>query len=472
MRVALVNTNRIAPPVAPIGLEYVAEGLCASGREVDLLDLCWEERPEPAIARFFGRREYGMIGISVRNTDDCSFATRESFLPEVAAMVESIRKHTGAPIVLGGVGFSIMPEMVLAQCGGDAGIWGEGEFPLARLAERLEEGRTWDDVPGLIVRRGEGWRRNPGSYFSLTDLPPMRRGFLDNRRYFREGGQAGIETKRGCPRRCIYCADPVAKGRSVRVRPPRDVADELFRLVGMGIDHIHTCDSEFNIPGEHALAVCREIVRRGLGERLRWYAYCAPVPFTRELADLMRRAGCAGINFGADSGDDRMLEALRRSFRAEDILRASRLCREAGITVMFDLLIGAPGETRESIARTIEVMKQSEADRAGVAVGVRVYPGTELAERIAEGGGEKGLVGGDDLSKPVFFVEPGVAPSVFGLLEDLTRDDDRFLFFDPGRPEKNYNYNANRLLADAIRAGFRGAYWDILRRYRTPGCSA
>jgi hypothetical protein len=212
----------------------------------------------------------------------------------------------------------------------------------------------------------------------------------------------------------------------------------------MGIDHVHTCDSEFNIPGDHALEVCREIIRRGLGERLRWYAYCAPLPFTPELADLMRRAGCAGINFGADSGDDRMLGRLR--------------------TVMIDLLIGAPGETRESIVRTVEEMKKAEPDRVGVAVGVRVYPGTELAGLVAMRSGKEGLTGDRELAEPVFFLEPEVSPFVFDLLEDLTRGDDRFLFFDPARPEKNYNYNANRLLTEAIRSGFRGAYWDILRR--------
>jgi hypothetical protein len=103
LRVALVNTNRITPPVAPIGLDYVAEALCAAGHEADILDLCWEERWEPAIARFLGSGEYGLIGVTVRNTDDCSFATRESFLPTLSSMVECIRKHTGAPIVLGGV---------------------------------------------------------------------------------------------------------------------------------------------------------------------------------------------------------------------------------------------------------------------------------------------------------------------------------------------------------------------------------
>lgn len=133
---------------------------------------------------------------------------------------------------------------------------------------------------------------------------------------------------------------------------------------------------------------------------------------------------------------------------------------------MFDLLLGSPGETRESVTRTIELVKQAAPDRAGIAVGVRLYPGTEATRKAMGGSGRKGMVGGEDLSKPVFFVEPEVAPCLYPLLDELTRGDDRFLFFDPTKPDCNYNYNANRLLVDAIGRGFRGAYWDILRRCR------
>jgi hypothetical protein len=94
-----------------------------------------------------------------------------------------------------------------------------------------------------------------------------------------------------------------------------------------------------------------------------------------------------------------------------------------------------------------------------------VYPGTALAERVTRPEHRAGLVGGDDPSEPVFFLEPGIAPFVFDLLDELVGDDQRFLFFDPSRPERNYNYNANQRLVDAIRQGYRGAYWDILRRY-------
>lgn len=463
MRIALVNTNGIRPPIAPIGLEYVAEALSAAGHSVEVLDLCWEPSWEAAVERFFSGKEFGLVGLSIRNTDDCSFSSRESFLPGHAGITKSVREHSGAPVVLGGVGFSIMPEEVLERCGADIGVWGDGEFALADLATRMEEKRNWEDVPNLILCRGDKWMRNPASFPPLSSLPPMRRTLVDNLRYFREGGQAGFETKRGCPCRCVYCADPVAKGKTTRLRPPAAVADELARLLAQGIDHIHTCDSEFNVPESHAIEICDEVIRRGLGERLRWYAYCSPGPFSPGLAKRMRRAGCVGINFGVDSGDEGMLRSLRRDFGPEDILRSARSCKEAGITVMFDLLLGSPGETRESVVRTIDLVRKAGPDRAGIAVGVRVYPGTEVAGIVAREDRKGGLTGGDDLSLPVFFLEPEVAPFLFGLLDDLTRDDSRFLFFDPARPHSNYNYNANQVLVDAIAKGARGAYWDILR---------
>jgi len=456
MRVALVNTNRMQPPIAPIGLDYLAEALNAAGHGVELLDLAWEDDPHSAILRFLGGADFGLIGVTLRNTDDCGFTSRQSFLPEFANLLETIRGRTGAPIVLGGVGFSVMPGRILSQSKADFGVWGEGEFVLPELATRLERKQEWRDLPNLLWRRDGAWQRNPPSTWPLAGLPAMSRRWVDNRRYFRHGGQAGFETKRGCPGRCVYCADPVAKGTRTRTRPPGAVADELERLLEQGIDHFHTCDGEFNLPPWHATQVCREIVRRGTGGKMRWYAYCSPAPFSRELARAMRAAGCAGINFGADSGDRNMLRRLGRSFTPADILDAARRAKEAGMAVMLDLLLGSPGETRESLVRTVELMKRADADRVGVSVGVRVYPGTQLSRQLP--------AGGEELFEPFFFLEPQVAPFVFELLDTLIGDDRRFLFFDPSRPDRNYNYNANQRLIQAIGQGFRGAYWDILRR--------
>jgi len=464
MNIALINTNRIRPPIAPIGLEYVAQALLADGQAVEVLDLCWEDDVDTAISHFFSRKQFGLVGLTLRNTDDCAFTSRQSFVGEFADMVQKIRACTDALLAVGGVGFSIQPEAVMELCKIDAGVRGDGEFTFLNLAQKIAAGLDWQSLPNLIIHRDGQWRRTSTEYFRLENLPFMTRNLIDNPRYFREGGQAGFETKRGCTGQCIYCADPVAKGDRIRLRPPKHVACEIESLASQGIDHFHTCDAEFNLPASHAEAVCREMISRRLGDKIKWYAYCTPASFSKELADLMAASGCAGINFGVDSGDSRMLKSLKRDFLPHEIVNTARFCRDAGITVMFDLLLGAPGETKESITATIDLMKQADPDRVGVSMGVRIYPGTQLAKLAGTGDLSRGLCGGKNLLDPLFYLEPEVAPFITGLISELTAGDPRFLFFNPDNPNQNYNYNANDLLVEAIRKGARGAYWDILRR--------
>ncbi|MBP1625296.1 MAG: Tryptophanase [Acidobacteria bacterium] len=462
MHVALINTNRLQPPVGPIALDYIAEALHAAGQAVSILDLCWEKDPELAVAQFLQKSDFGLVGMTLRNTDDCAFTSRQSFLPFFARMVKAVRENSSAPIVLGGVGFSVMPERILSRVDADFGVWGEGDFVLPELARRVENRTQWHDLPNLIWRHDGTWRRNPPSFRSLDELPPMSRNWIDNRRYFSEGGQAGFETKRGCSGSCVYCADPVAKGNHTRLRPPAAVADELENLLDQGIDALHTCDGEFNIPQRHALDVCREISRRGLGSRMRWYAYCSPGPFSPELAKAMRAAGCAGIDFGADHGSGTMLKKLGRDFGPDDIRNATRWAKEEQMAVMLDLLLGSPGETREGLEETVRLVREAEPDLAGVSLGVRVYPGTALAGQLAS---HEQPDPPRDSFDPVFFMEPRIAPFVFEWMNTLIGEDARFLFFDPSKPRQNYNYNSNLRLVQAIQKGYRGAFWDILRRY-------
>ncbi len=466
MRIALINTNRIQPPIAPIGLEYVAEALHHEDHEVDILDLCWEESVDNAITRFFDQKSYDMVGLTLRNTDDCAYASRQSFINDFTEIVRKVKKATDAFMVVGGVGFSAMPETILEYCGVDVGIWGEGEYVFPQLADRIGKKLPWENLHNLIYRKEGQIYRTSTFFMSLDTLPPMERHWLDNQRYFNTGGQAGIETKRGCSRNCIYCVDPIAKGKMTRVRSPKEIVDEIHHLFRQGINYFHTCDSEFNIPEWHAVEVCKAIIDSHLRDRVRWYAYCAPVPFSRELADLMQKAGCVGINFGVDHGDPVMLKSLRRSYGPDDIVWAASYCKEAGIVTMFDLLIGAPGETKDSVTRTIELMMRANVDQVGIALGVRVYPGTELEKKLKKETVVSGLTGSFNPIEPVFFLEPKVAPFISDYIDRLVGNDQRFLFFNPDDPVKNYNYNANELLMTAIREGYRGAYWDILRKYK------
>jgi hypothetical protein len=241
------------------------------------------------------------------------------------------------------------------------------------------------------------------------------------------------------------------------------VADEVEALLAQGIDHLHTCDGEFNLPVEHALEVCRELERRGLGSRLRWYAYCTPNPFPAELAESMRRAGCVGVNFGADSGDPGMLRRLGRDFGSENIEDAVAACRRAGMATMLDLLLGGPGESEDSLRRTIAFMQRVRPDRVGVSLGVRLYPGTALMRQVTAAPDRRGLIGGPEAADPLYYLAPAVADSAAALLTRLIDGDPRF-FFAPAGIERDYNYSDNQVLVEAIAQGYRGAYWDILRR--------
>jgi radical SAM superfamily enzyme YgiQ (UPF0313 family) len=272
---------------------------------------------------------------------------------------------------------------------------------------------------------------------------------------------------------CLYCADPVAKGRRSRLVPPRAVVAELGALLAQGIDNFHACDCEFNLPLVHAKEICRAIIDAGLGERIRWYAYCAPAPFDAELAELCRRAGCAGIDFGADSGSPAVLRALGRHFGPADLEATAALCRQAGIPFMYDLLVGGPGETRETVSESLDLVRRAGPDCVGVSMGVRVYGGTPLADQIRAHGpmeSNPNLHGAkldnERFLRPVFYVAQALGPDIAEYMRELVGEDSRFLL--PSAPDqtRDYNYNDNETLVRAIADGARGAYWDILRKMK------
>jgi hypothetical protein len=471
--VLLINPNQMKPAVGPIALDYLAASLAAEEFTVQILDLCFAEDCQAVLDGYFREHTVDAVGFSIRNTDDCYYTGQDFFLPRYRDMIHVVQERTTAPLILGGVGFSIMPASVLRYCGADLGIAGDGEWALSLLLRRMQRGEEYSDVPGLVHRTERGIVANPPAFHDLDELPCPRRGAIDNLRYLREGGMGGLETKRGCPGGCIYCADPVAKGHKCRVRSPGRVADEIEHLLELGVDWLHTCDSEFNIPSSHAEAVCEEMVRRGLGERVRWHAYCAPRPFSANLASLMKRAGCVGIDFGVDSGNDGMLRQLRRDFTCQDLREVAGICQGQGITFMYDLLLGGPGETRQTVRETIELMREVNPSRVGVAAGVRIYPGTPLAHMVRqEGLGpdnhhlQGNVLDNTDFLAPIFYLSAELGTGALPFIGHLLEGDERFFFGGAETEEVDYNYNANELLVQAIQQGRRGAFWDVLRQLR------
>ncbi len=468
-KVLLINSNRMKPVVTPRALDYLGHALKKTEYEVDLLDLSFSSNVDEDLSEYFRDNSPVVIGITARNVDDAYYLSQDFFVPKIGDLVKRIRRHADAPIVLGGVGFSMMPCKILEYSGADFGIQGEGEYAFPELVKRILTGEDYSDIPGLVYRSPDGVTSNAQTFGELDLLGNCRREFVDNERYFREGGMGSIETRRGCGENCIYCPEPSVKGHEYRLRDPKHVVDEIQSLLHKGITHFHTCDSEFNLPGEHAEMVCREIVKRGLGKQIQWYAYASPTPFSEELMCLMKEAGCIGIDFGVDSGNDVILKNLGRRHRKEDVRELAKLCHKYGMIFMYDLLLGGPGETEDTLRETIELMKEVQPSRVGVSAGVRIYPRTPLAKMIRRDGVSKdnpALFGNvednEDFFQPIFYISPFIGGEIHSYVSELIGGDDRFLVGSQEDITENYNYNDNSVLVEAIRNGARGAFWAIL----------
>jgi radical SAM superfamily enzyme YgiQ (UPF0313 family) len=469
----------MAPLIGPIGLDYVAASAEKAGIDVEVIDLGLAGQPEKAVKDYFSTQEPELVGLSFRNADDCFWPSADWFVPGLKNTVDTIRTMTDALIVIGGVGFSIFARPIVEYTGADFGVSGDGEFAITELYRQLKAARRFQDIPGLVWREKKTINSNPPSWPNSISLGTSR-NFIDNQSYFKHGGQCGLETKRGCNRSCIYCADPLSKGTMLRLRNPSEVADEVESLLSQGIDVLHLCDSEFNVPRNHAYAVCEEFISRSLGDKVRWYAYLSPTPFDADLARAMAQAGCVGIDFTGDSGSELMLRTYRQQHRREDLAAAVKLCRMNKIAVMIDLLLGGPGETTRTVRETIEFIKQIGPDCAGAALGIRVYPGTPMEQIIAEelrdptnSGIRRKYSGPIDLLKPTFYISNTLGENPTEFVRDIIAGDRRFfepaLEIDSQTAEDNaanYNYNENLLLTQAIGKGARGAYWDILRHLR------
>ncbi|MBN2181621.1 MAG: radical SAM protein [Sedimentisphaerales bacterium] len=483
---ALVNINRMSPVIGPIGLDYVAASARQAAVDVEILDLGLADEPATAMKEFFSARDCELVGLSFRNADDSFWPSADWFVPELKNAIETIRTLTDAPVVVGGVGFSIFARSIYEYTNADFGICGDGEAAIVELVKQLRRGREFAGVPGLIWRENNTIYENPPSWPDSVSMFPApgasARDFVDNKAYFEKGGQCGLETKRGCNRNCIYCADPLAKGPALRLRKPAEIADEVQSLLNKGIDVLHLCDSEFNVPRNHAYSVCEEFNKRRLGEKIRWYAYMSPYSFDSELAREMARAGCAGIDFTGDSGCDSMLRSYRQRHSRDDLAAAVKLCRENNIAVMVDLLLGGPGETPQTVQETIEFIKKVNPDCVGTTLGMRVYPRTAMGKIVERQLRRKNSPairrkydGPVDLLKPTFYISEALGENPAGLVRELIGGDLRF--FEPldedalEKPQNedasDYNYNENSLLAEAIEKGARGAYWHILHRLRS-----
>lgn len=392
MRILIVAANQeLKPdPVVPLGAACVAGAARAAGHKVALYDACFAGAAfATQLAACLEEFRPEVVGLSMRNVDDVAWPAAHSYLPHYRACVDVIRRHApAARLVLGGSAFTLMPEAYLQELVADHGVAGEGESAFVELLTCLANGAA----PRLV--RGQRGQSTPRPALDLLDLAA----------YYRHGGALNVQTRRGCPFSCVYCTYPLLEGSHAQPFDVRACVDGLAEACrGCGASHFFVVDNTFNHPVSHARAFCHELLSRGL--KVNWTAYLSPARLETSLLQLMARAGCTSVEFGTDACHHDTLHGLGKSFGVEEVRAASAAARRAGLKFAHSLILGGPGETMQTLRATVAVMDELAPDAVFAMLGVRLYPGTPLAESLrargVPGAAQIGLAPAFYISDPV-----------------------------------------------------------------------
>jgi radical SAM superfamily enzyme YgiQ (UPF0313 family) len=449
LNVLLVSANRLKAPyvVYPLGLDYVMQAI-EDRHQVRVVDLN-ASGDDTLLGEMIKEIPPDIVGLSIRNIDNTDAIDSRGFAGQHQDLVRLIRSHTAAPIVLGGSGFTIFPAELMALLEADYGIIGEGER-LAALLEAIEKGANPAGLPGVIL---------PGQ---AADLPepldtPVGRTLNGSPAvtdyYVRHGGMLNLQSKRGCPFRCIYCTYPHIEGRSMRLIPPGEVAATALALQKAGARYLFITDSAFNADYAHSRAVAEAF--RDAGLSIPWGAFFAPTRPPGDYFVRLAQAGLSHVEFGTEAMADTVLKAYRKPFRVADIRVAHRAAQAAGVHCAHYLLLGGPGETAATLAETLSNIDKLRNTVVFFFCGMRIYPHTALY-RLAVA---QGVIAPDaDLLKPVFYRS-----------EDLDEDIILEKVRQAAGGRANWLFGAGgeeteKILARLHRSGFTGPLWEFLIR--------
>ncbi|MBU7014805.1 MAG: radical SAM protein [Theionarchaea archaeon] len=435
VRFLLVNSHKWEPPSPPAALDYVAEQLEGEGVATDLVDVAFTS--EDDVRALLQTTHYDGACMTIRNLERTAFSETLHFpLPATRSLVHLIKSYCKGPVVVGGNGFSILPERILEYVGADYGIYGCGETSLPLLLRYILHGAgNISEIPYVVHREDGTVKRNPPGPFR-RELPVVKRGRVDYHMYYSPGHQhfsgfGVVETKRGCPHRCIYCVEPFIKGKQVRVKSPGSVAAEIDWFLDQGISYLFIADSEFNADYEAAVNLVTYLKQHGYHRKIRWIAYVTPTLFTEELAALLSQSGVLSLMIDFGHVNPTILSNLGKAHTPRDIERVIAWCDEYAIPFRGSLMLGGPGETYGTIEEAIEFFKRYSC-KVFTILGIRVFPNTPLGEavqreRISENPHLCGKVlQNDDLLEPVYYISQDLGENVFTYCETLTGDSEQF----------------------------------------------
>ncbi|MDP4264755.1 MAG: radical SAM protein [Bacteroidota bacterium] len=373
-------------PYPPIGTLYAAALMRERGYKVSFFDTMFVHRPEeisPAL-------EQHDPGFFILYDDGFNYLTKMCLtnMREAAFKMIKLAKQKGCTVIVSSSDSTDHYEQYLQE-GADFILLGEAEQTMLELTDALSQAQNnFLSIQGLAYKQDDAviktGRRNvlkdldslPFPAWDLIDIDIYRKTWMKHKGYF----SLNMATTRGCPFKCNWCAKPIY-GNRYNSRSPQNVVAELKMLKEkFDFDHIWFCDDIFGLkPGwVHEFADLLE--KEQIHFRFKIQARADLLLQENYIRDLAR-AGCENIWMGAESGSQKILDAMDKGTTIEQIYHATRLLKKNGIHPSFFIQFGYPGENKEDIAKTIRMINELLPYEIGISVSYPL-PGTSFYERV------------------------------------------------------------------------------------------
>lgn len=357
----------------PMGIVFLAAVVREGGYSVKLFDANVEKNALCRLQEILKEYAPDVVGISFT-----------SFLAESAHAVAQIVKeqNSGITVVAGGYHPTVMPEEVIRDTNFDFVVRGEAEITFMDWLKTYEGDKRYQQVKGLVFRDNDK-NLDTGERPLISDLDSLPFPAYDLLHLRNYSSLVSTRTpyvtfirSRGCPFRCIFCGVQKMFGRKYRCQSPEKTVSEIDRLVKeFKVKEILFKDSDFLINKENVLRLCD--ILRGRKYDLIWSCNARVDMVDERILEQMQKAGCRLITYGVESGDESILERLKKDITIAQITQAIRLTKQVGIQCEMNMILGGPGETRESVVRTVEFVKELNPDYAFFGY-LAAFPGSEL----------------------------------------------------------------------------------------------
>lgn len=375
MKVLLVNPPTRESEALNLGLAMIASVLRKSSQEVEVLDIHLLGLTEPEVLEELKRRRYDALGIGGLSN---SFRHIRSIIHQS----KSIKPHI--PVVAGNMAVTASPQLFMQHTEADIAVIDEGEKTAVELFQAMQEKKDLKTVAGILLREGNGiFATSPRERirdldslpFPAWDLFPMDRFF--GRKLSKFGYSLNVSTTRGCPYDCFYCSRSF--GRKVTSRSAESIVSEIAFLKKQFplLDHILLGDDLFMTNKARNKQFCDLMIAKNIG--VTWSAAARVDLVDEATLKLMKRAGCVSVSFGLESGSQAMLDAMNKCVKVERSEQALSIARRSGFQPEGSFILGYPGETRETLAATLDFIQRTELPPVKFFFATP-YPGTRLYE--------------------------------------------------------------------------------------------